>query len=196
MRPVLMGPAAAVPVTVAVGVVDVCNPPTSWEPTLLVLRTGAPTLAVTAGVGRGDNATGTSSALAARLVRAVSEMDETDVPARPCAASVPLMATPATLPPTVSASVAPRASAGAVTEGRPAATRADGVDLGRTGACPECSQRQIAMAGLSIAGGTVITVGAVPVERPGVGASCIRRSDAERAEPVSGCPARAGKAIQ
>src|ERR671938_796512 len=95
-------------------------------------------------VGRRDNATGTSSALAARLVATVSEMHETDTPARPCAASVPLMVTPATVPPTVSASVAPRASAGAVTEGRPAAARGDGAALGSTGTCPECSPRQIA----------------------------------------------------
>src|SRR5437763_2305764 len=139
MRPVLVGPVDAVPVTLAVGVM---------------------------GVGRGDNAAGTSSALAARLVPAVSEMEETDTPARPCAASELLMATPATLPPTVSASVAPRASAGAVTEGGPAAVRGDGTALGRTGACPECSQRQISMAGLSIAGRTVVAVAAVPVERP------------------------------
>src|SRR5919198_5838590 len=160
MCPGLMGPVAAVPVTVAVGVMDVGNPPTPWGAprTLLVRRSGAPTLMVAAGVGRGDNATGTSSALAARLVAAVSEMDETDTPARPCAASVPLMVTPATLPPTVSASVAPRASAGAVTEGRPAAARGDGAALGTTEACPECSQRQIAMAGLSSAGGTVVAV--------------------------------------
>src|SRR5919202_98596 len=169
MCPALMGPVAAAPVTVAVGVMGACNPPTSWGAprTLLMLRTGAPTLAVTAGVSRGDNATGMSSALVAKLVAAVSEMDETDTPARPCAASVALMATPATVPPTVSASVAPRASAGAVTEGRPAAARGDGAALGRTGASPECSQRQIAMAGLSIAGGAVVAGVAVPVERPG-----------------------------
>src|SRR5205085_2134677 len=175
-----MGSVDAGPVPVAVGVTGVCNPPTSWGAprTLLMLRSGAPTRAVTMGIGRGDNATGTSSALAAILVAAVSEMDETDTPVRPCAASVLLMASPATLPPTVSASVAPRASAGAVTEGRPAAARGDGAALGRTGACPECSQRQISMAGLSIAGRTVVAVSSVPVERPGVGAYALRPRDA------------------
>src|SRR5947207_7610593 len=108
MRAVLSGPVDAVPVTVAVGVMvmGVCDMP------LLVRRSGAPTVAVTVDVGRGDNATGTSSSLAARLVAAVSAMDETDAPARPCAASVLRTATPATLPPTVSVSVAPRATAG------------------------------------------------------------------------------------
>src|SRR5437763_10249777 len=107
-------------------------------------------VAVTVAVGRGDNATGTSSSLAARLVAAVSAMDETDAPARPCAASVLRMATPATLPPTVSASVAPRASAGAVMAGGSAAAPGDGaaaapgdgVAVGRARAGRRCCHRQ------------------------------------------------------
>src|SRR5205085_5737970 len=95
---------------------------------------------------------------------AVSAMDETDAPARPCAASVLLMVTPATLPPTVSASVAPRATAGAVKARRFAAAAGDGAAVaagngpavGRAGAGRRCSHCQNAAAELSIAGGTFV----------------------------------------